>query len=129
MRPEPSEGFSHLYETAMTAQQIGMNVIPVRADGSKSPALNNWRMYQQRRVTPGEIHQWFRSPKCGLAVVTGTISGNLEALDIDSQETYQIWLTRLQQNELLRPIYERIALGYLEATPDGGRHLLYRCEG
>ena len=128
MRQQPIEHFSDLYQTAMQAQQAGINVIPMRTDGSKRPALKNWRIYQQRLVTPGEVNQWFRAHTWGLAVVTGVISGNLEALDIDSSETYQIWLTRLQKSVSLKPLYERIAQGYLEATPDGGRHLLYRCE-
>jgi hypothetical protein len=125
---QPPEHFSDLYQTAMHAQQAGINVIPMCTDGSKRPALKNWRSYQQRRVTPGEVNQWFRARAWGLAAITGTISGNLEALDIDSAETYQVWLTRLQKSASLKPLYERIAQGYLEATPDGGRHLLYRCE-
>jgi putative DNA primase/helicase len=122
--PEPSA----LYQSALRCYQAGINVLPIRADGSKRPALQGWRIYQQRRTTPGEIRQWFYRATCGLAVVTGEISGGLEALDIDSWETYQVWLERIRTDPVLRPLYERIACGYLEATPDGGRHLLYRCE-
>lgn len=117
-----------LYHTALSCYQAGINVLPIRADGSKRPALQGWRIYQQRRATPGEIHQWFRRAEYGLAVVTGEISGGLEALDIDSRETYQTWLDHIRDDPVLRPLYERIVGGYLEATPDGGRHLLYRCE-
>ncbi len=117
-----------LYSAAMAAQEVGINVIPVRADGSKSPALAGWQAYQKRRVTHAELKQWFRRSDRGIAVVTGHISGNLEALDIDSPETYRAWLKHIQSNASLSSIFERIARGYLEATPDGGRHLLYRCE-
>lgn len=128
MDKQRPEQLSLLYQTAMSCYQAGINVLPIRADGSKRPALDGWKVYQQRRVTPGEISRWFREVERGLAVVTGAISGGLEALDIDSQETYQLWLERVREHPFLRPLYERIAGGYLEATPAGGRHLLYRCE-
>lgn len=127
MHDQRPERQSALYWTAMSAYQAGINAIPVRNDGSKRPDLVSWKVYQQQRTTQREIRQWFREPGRGLAVVTGTISGNLEALDIDSPDTYQIWLERLREHTSLRSVYERIASGYLEATPDGGRHLLYRC--
>lgn len=119
--------YSALYRTALCAHQAGMNVIPVRADGSKRPALTGWRIYQQRRVSADEIARWFGASEQGIAVVTGEISGNLEALDIDSPVTYQAWLARLREDAMLHSLYERVARGYLEATPSGGRHLLYRC--
>jgi putative DNA primase/helicase len=122
------EHFS-VYATAMRAQQAGINVLPIRADGSKRPDIARWRVYQQRRVTPGEVVRWFRSTDRGLAVMTGPISGNLEALDIDSLDTYRAWLDALRADAILRPLYERIARGYIEATPAGGRHLLYRSPG
>lgn len=129
MDHRPSEELPALYQTALSCYRAGINVLPIRADGSKCPALKGWRIYQQRRMTPGEIHQWFHRADRGLAVVTGEISGGLEALDIDSRETYHAWLDRIRDDPVLRPLYERIVGGYLEATPDGGRHLLYRCEG
>lgn len=128
MQEQRLEQRSALYETALSAYQAGINVIPVCIDGSKRPGLDKWKMYQQRRVTASEIRQWFHHSERGLAVITGPISGNLEALDIDSQEIYQVWLERLREHRFLHSVYERIANGYLEATPDGGRHLLYRCE-
>lgn len=119
--------YSQIYHTALSAHQAGINVIPVRADGSKRPALAGWRIYQQRPVTPGELAHWFRASARGIAVVTGEISGNLEALDIDSPQTYRAWLARVWEDRALRSLYERLASGYLEATPAGGRHLLFRC--
>jgi hypothetical protein len=129
MQQRPPEELSELYQTALSCYQAGINVLPIRADGSKCPSLKGWKIYQQRRTTPGEIRQWFYRATYGLAIVTGDISGGLEALDIDSRETYQAWLVRMRDDPVLRPLYERIVAGYLEATPDGGRHLLYRCEG
>lgn len=118
---------SAIYATALQAYQAGLNVIPVRADGSKRPALDGWKVYQQRRVTLSEVQQWFHRPERGLAVITGEVSGGLEALDIDSPEAYRAWIERIHEYPSLWSIYRRIVYGYLEATPDGGRHLLYRC--
>jgi putative DNA primase/helicase len=121
------EQWSDLYATALSGYHAGLNMLPVRANGSKRPALDGWKIYQQRRVTLSELQHWFQGPERGVAVVTGEISGGLEALDIDSPQTYQAWLECIREHRFLRPVYQRIARGYLEATPDGGRHLLYRC--
>src|SRR5204863_7012750 len=37
-------------------------------------------------------------------------------------------LGRVRQNPGLAALYDHLSRGYLEATPAGGRHLLYRCD-
>lgn len=118
---------SYLYHTAMMAYASGISVIPIRADGSKQPSLAEWKLYQQCRPTRSELERWFRLPGQGLAMITGAVSGNLEALDFDCRTVYNAWLSKAQRDQSIHELYERIAWGYLEATPAGGRHLLYRC--
>lgn len=100
---------------------FGLSVIPVRADGSKAP-VGSWKEFQTRPATEQEIEKMFRG-ECGLAIVCGSVSGNLEVLDFDSPEHFEFW----------RELVEEIAPELLERlvavqTPRGGKHLYYRCD-
>jgi hypothetical protein len=123
----PTERPSYLYYTAMVAFEAGISVVPIRADGSKQPALAEWKVYQRCRASRSELDHWFRLPGPGIAMITGEVSGNLEALDFDCGAVYEAWLSKVHCDRRIHDLYERIAWGYLEATPAGGRHLLYRC--
>jgi putative DNA primase/helicase len=59
-----------------------------------------------------------------LAFVTGQISG-LEVLDFDTRQAYHAWREQMR-DEGLETLAERLASGYLEASPQG-IHLPYRC--
>jgi hypothetical protein len=122
------ESRTYVHHTALKAIRAGISVVPVRSDGSKRPALDRWQTYQHYVPTSRQLNRWFRDTCLGLALITGAISGGLEALDFDDQATFQAWLGRIQRYPEAVALYERIAWGYEEATPAGGRHLLYRCE-
>jgi hypothetical protein len=110
--------------TALAAYEIGLSVLPILADGSKRPPFR-WKSYQQQHATLRELRFWFRHGDHGIAVITGRVSGGLEALDFDTVDSYQRWRKcALQQG--LRNLHLRLTAGYLEASP-GGMHLLYRC--
>ena len=111
---------------ALAAHAAGLSVIPVRDDGSKSPRVSHLATYFERLATLDEIQQWYASnPRSGLAVVTGAVSGNLECLDFDDAAAYDAFV-ELAQASGLGALVTRIETGYLEATPNGGRHWLYR---
>jgi putative DNA primase/helicase len=95
----------------------GISVIPVRADGSKAPALPTWKEYQSRLPTAEELQRWFADDRYGIAILAGRISGNLEIIDFDDLVTYQRWA-------LIRP--DLAARLPQVATPGDGRHLFYR---
>ena len=112
-----------IIRTALEARRAGISVVPVLPDGRKRPAVR-WHVYQHRLVTPREIARWFGNGERGLALITGAISGRLEALDFDSRAMYQAWSERMRQWGY-GALYDRLTRGYLEATPHGV-HLLYR---
>ena len=112
-----------ILRTVLEARRAGISVVPVLPDGRKRPAVR-WRVYQQRLATPREIARWFGNGERGLALITGAISGGLEALDFDSRAIYQAWSERVRQWGY-GALYDRLTRGYLEATPHG-IHLLYR---
>lgn len=119
---------SYLYHVALQARASGVSVVPMRTDGSKQPALYQWHTYQQRHATLQELECWFHDGQPGLAFITGAISGNLEALDFDCRETFESWLRQVCRDQALSALWERVSWGYMEATPSGGRHILYRCD-
>jgi putative DNA primase/helicase len=106
-----------------------MNVLPIRPDGTKQPALSGWKRYQQEMPHRMLVEKWFRNPQRGLALVTGHISGGLIALDFDDLATFDAWLRSIRREQVLPDLYEYIASGYEERTPKNGRHLLFRCPG
>lgn len=115
-----------VHRIALLAITAGISVVPIRTDGTKHPSLYGWREYQQRRATATELARWFCMEQ-GIAFITGAVSGNLEALDFDCYDTFKAWRLQMHGDPILSALYEHIASGYLEATPAGGRHLLYRC--
>lgn len=103
----------------------GLSVIPIRADGSKAPALRAGEVeqYRERYPTDDELLRWFPPGRpVGLAVVCGAISGNLAVLDFESQAVWDHWLQRCT---------DAGAAGALDGlplvrTPRGGRHVYCR---
>jgi len=74
---------------AMRYTAAGLAVIPVRADGSKAPALKEWMSFQHRLPNEEELRSWFgNGVKRGIAVVCGAVSGSLAALDFDDEDAY-----------------------------------------
>ena len=114
-------------QVAAAALRAGISVLPIRADGSKQPALSGWKVYQEHLPTGAELAQWFRDPALGLALITGAVSGHLEALDFDDAAVFAAWRERIRRDPHVDSLYHRMAAGYEEVTPAGGRHLLYRC--
>ncbi|NMC48706.1 MAG: hypothetical protein GYA47_04645 [Desulfovibrio sp.] len=66
---------------ALAACEAGLSVLPTRKD-TKAP-LTAWKPYQGRPATRAEIERWFSAPNTALALVCGSVSGNLEMLDFD----------------------------------------------
>lgn len=90
----------------------GWSVIPIRA-GTKAPAVQ-WKQYQERHATDEELEAWWPpSGRNGIAIVTGSTSGNLAVLDIDEVALAE----RLASDPVL--LVQTIAA----RTPSGGLHL------
>jgi len=103
--------------------------VPPRDDGSKRP-IDAWKEYQAERPTREQMSRWYADDdRGGLGVVCGRVSGNLELLEFDDRDTYDRFVDAV--NEIdggLRTLVARIEAGYLEETPGGGIHWLYRCD-
>ena len=110
-------------QAALAYLSCGLSVIPIAADGSKSP-LVAWTPYQTAPMTPDEAERLFPAG-VGLAVIGGVVSGGLEVLDFDHPDIYPRWLELLEQTD--PELAAVVADLPLVATPAGGRHLYYRC--
>src|SRR5688500_518178 len=65
---------SEIIDTITAGHNAGLSLIPIRGDGSKRPALDSWKQYQQRRPTPAELRDWFAGGQyTGVAVVGGAV--------------------------------------------------------
>jgi len=61
---------------------LGLSIIPVKADGSKTPAEHGWREFTTRLPTDTELQGWFGTQgHCGIGIPGGPASGNLVVLD------------------------------------------------
>jgi len=129
----------HAAATAYLA--AGLSLIPICTGGTKQPATNllprqwseqkqrdcrTWKVLQERRPTKSELKAWFlddSSDACGMAVVAGAVSGNLEILDLDSFDVVEPW--RQAVEEQAPGLYDRLVR---VITPRPGLHVYYRCD-
>lgn len=113
-------------EAAHELHHAGISVVPVKADGTKAPA-GPWKQYTTARATPNELRQWFTNSDLGIGVVTGPISGGLEMLEVEGRAADQLAeLAAVAADNGLADLWARICTGWLEQSPSGGWHWLYR---
>ncbi len=99
--------------------QNGFSVLPCKSD--KRPALPSWGEYQDRLMTPDEVHQYFRNAE-KIGVICGAVSGHLECIDFDDPIVYEPFL------ELIKDQVPDLPAKLLKRqTPSGGYHLIFRC--
>lgn len=117
----------------------GLSLIPIRADGSKRPAFEllprvwsetkqkyrpAWSIFRQRHPAPDELARWFTDPwwAYGMAILAGSISENLEIIDVDNFDVFEPWFRKVKKRApglLTRLVWV--------VTPRPGVHLYYRC--
>lgn len=114
-----------ILESAQQYIDAGLSVIPVKADGSKSPVITGWRAYSNKLADAATLAEWFAPGKVvGIGVVPGPASGNLVILDFehrDGESAYVEWIRRLPDD--LRELAETLPT---VTTPSGGRHIWIR---
>jgi putative DNA primase/helicase len=116
---------SNAHAEALGCLGGGISIIPVRADGSKAPALPSWDLYKNRLPTEAEITSWFSRGGVGLAVVCGHVSGNLGVLDVEFLDVFRDFSELVEaQAPGLVPSLPLVATPGKDAA--GGRHLYFR---
>lgn len=122
---------------ARTLHAAGLCVIPAATTGEKKPAIR-WRHFtaaggSAERPTLDQLEAWFSSGQYdGLGIVCGAASGHLELYEFEGRavrEGIARDLTELAEASGLGDLWRRVTNGYMETTPSGGVHLLYRVDG
>jgi len=119
----PRENIPEVLATATTALTLGMAPIPVPG-GVKGDMPTGWGEFCDRPAREQEFAHWTEYG-CwgGLALACGSeIGTSIVALDFDvgfesSSESNELYQAALQ------------AAGYVERSPRGGLHTLFRCAG
>jgi len=117
-----------ILQAALNFYDAGCCVIPARIDGSKAP-IGNWKQYQVERPSRDQIVEWFQDGHSGMGVVTGKVSGNLELVEFEGRAVKDGFLDEAREiavNSGLSNLWNIITSGYVEMTPSGGIHILYR---
>lgn len=126
-------------EAALIWHNANCSVIPIRADGTKRPAVE-WKPYMNIVAGEQAIRGWFtprgrdllQREDYGIGIVCGKISGNLEMLELEGRACNGDNISAIAEMCLVLGVFDLwfslLENGYAEWTPSGGLHLLYRIE-
>lgn len=127
-QPEPQLATTVLH-SALEFLLAGVNVVPVRHDGTKAPA-GQWKQAQDTMTTADELVTWASNAQ-GFGIITGKVSGNLEMLELEGRAVAAGILEEARQlahDADIGDIWDKLQCTYIEMTPSGGIHWLYRVE-
>lgn len=119
---------TNLLPIALRFLAQGISVVPTANDGSKRPAFA-WQGFQEHLPIADELLSWFKNGVDGIGVITGAVSGNLEMLELEGRavaEKMHLEIAEIANNSGLGDLWQRLNSGYVELTPSGGLHWLYR---
>lgn len=121
---------SHLHAAAHQLAQAGCSVVPVTTDGKKTPAVA-WKTYQTTPATTAQLDTWFTGGHYdGIGIICGHVSGNLEMLEVEGRALHLVeQLATLMADNGYADLWKSLCGGYLEQSPSGGMHWLYRVDG
>lgn len=115
---------SNLLADARALVENGFSILPIRADGTKAPAIAEWKTLQSRIPDDEELQDWFGNGKnYGIALIAGAVSGGLEILDFDESSLFKPWGNAVKaagSGELLKSLV-------IVKTPANGWHVCWRC--
>ncbi|WP_134324697.1 phage/plasmid primase, P4 family [Cumulibacter soli] len=120
----------NLLNVSLAWHDAGACVLPAANDGSKRPAVS-WKQYQSERPARDELARMLHDTD-GIGVLCGHVSGNLEMIELEGRAVADSLGARLAQllaDNGFSDLWTRITSGYVEQTPSGGVHYLYRVDG
>jgi hypothetical protein len=106
-------------------------VIPARVDGSKAPAVR-WEQYQTDLPADEQLEYWFGETPMGprfdgFGLVCGAVSRGLEMFELEGRAIgLTADLANAFTNHDAAGLWARLCAGYVEQSPSGGLHFLYR---
>jgi putative DNA primase/helicase len=117
-------------DDALQLWDAGLAVIPVKADGTKAPAVE-WKPYITTPPTRAQVEAWFgEQGHAGVGVITGATSGGLEMVELEGRAAARLpQVNELADDSGLGDLWRRITGGWVELSPSGGWHFHYRITG
>lgn len=119
-------------EAAQQWLDSGCSIIPIRTDGTKKTTLTSWARFQKEQPNSAHLDLWWNaSPNLGIGVICGSVSGDLEMLELEGRAASDEVFDQIREACDRRGVAELwdmllFQYGYAEWTPSGGLHLLYR---
>lgn len=111
-------------DSALNYLHDGFGVIPI-APGQKTPALASWKKYQHEKPTEDTVRGWFTGKNLNVALLTGSVSGNVTVLDIEKESAFEELISHLRDNGHL-DLLEKLEATFCIRTPRGGRHYYFK---
>lgn len=120
----------NLAQVARAWREAGVSTIPILANGTKRPAVR-WAEYIATAPTLEQVDYWWSNgQEYGLALICGAVSGNLEMTELEARACDDSTLNKIYAAMTTIPgaqeIWDKLNAGYMEWTPSGGIHFLYR---
>ncbi len=118
---------------ALAWYEAGCSVVPIAKGGKKNPT-REWTTLQRMRLTRAEVDNYWRGDEpYGVALICGAVSNNLEMLELEAAATTREAMTKIHNACIAHGIdwlWDDLNLrGYVEWTPSGGLHYIYRMPG
>lgn len=114
---------------ALAWHDAGYCVLPAAADGTKRPGVGSWTRYQSEQYPREALAA---GGTAGIGLVCGVVSGGLEMLELEGRAVAEgavDTISAVAAAAGLGDLWHRVtrdAGAYLEHTPSGGLHILYR---
>ncbi|MFC8597177.1 bifunctional DNA primase/polymerase [Isoptericola sp. NPDC057191] len=113
-------------DVALELNAAGFSTVPIRADGSKAPAVK-WTERQHQLPTEAEVRADHDDPARGLGIVSGVVSGYCELLEFEGRVMHRLRdVAAALHDAELGDVWARVVTGWSESSPSGGMHLRYR---
>lgn len=118
---------------ALAWHDAGFSTFPILADGTKKP-FGKWGQYIKERADRATVERWWKTaPAQGVGLAMGPVSGNAELLELEGEAFTPENLNLIGQEchnlGVLDTWSELTENGYIETSPNGGLHLIYRVDG
>jgi hypothetical protein len=105
--------------------QAGLQLLPVREDGTKAPDVGAWGAFKTMRASLDQMRAWDFAARAGFGVVGGAVSGSIDPWDFDCFATFELFVSAAEACGL-GDLVRHIRTGYEVKTPSGGRRWLVR---
>jgi hypothetical protein len=114
-------------KAAVEATAAGLCILPPSENGEKRPWPNDrgfWDPFKRERPAPQLLSEWYPN-RSGIGVITGAVSGRVEAWDFDERDTYDAFVAAARVCGL-GEVIDRIEAGYCDNTAGDGVRWLVR---